>query len=80
MVGGYTEELKNHKTVKIVGWALAQDNTVCMVCAHCTYTFVCDAIFPYWILQAKHLCSTLKRVEQRKQDRKAAVTINATGT
>ena len=24
MVGGYTEDLKNHKTVKIGGWALVQ--------------------------------------------------------
>ena len=28
MVGGYTENLKNHKTVKIGGWMPAWDNTV----------------------------------------------------
>ena len=37
MVGGYTQDLKNHRTVKIVGWAikwdwgLARDNRVCHV-------------------------------------------------
>ena len=28
MVGGYTEDLEKSQTVKIGGWALAQDNTV----------------------------------------------------
>ena len=37
MVGGYMEDLKNHKTVKIGGWplvrgwALAWDNTLCIL-------------------------------------------------
>ena len=31
MVGGYTENLKNHKIVKIGGWELAQDNMVVTV-------------------------------------------------
>ena len=28
MLGGYTVDLKNHKTVKICRWALARDNMV----------------------------------------------------
>ena len=28
MVGGYTEDTKNHNTVKIFRWVLAWDNTV----------------------------------------------------
>ena len=55
MVGGYTEDLTNHRTVKIGGWAiargwaLARDNTVCTYILHFTLVSVATGgyYFPY---------------------------------
>ena len=45
MVGSYTKDLKNHKTVKIEGWVLAWDNTVCTCVCSVHVALVNTALF-----------------------------------